>query len=186
MSGIDHKDKWKGNMLWVCFYPLSLYRRAKCSLCGSASVCLSLQAACIVYFAAAIKLLWRSLWRLSFITLHKWPLFMLHATGAVFVFGKAVVALVETACMASELTHLCNVDEMHWAGWINGLMRAVVSPKSKAAPAFCGHTFSWDFYSGTVTDFYWCCSVCQCCLVWLSDIDQDLNNQRSQDIICKL
>ncbi|XP_071757274.1 MAGUK p55 subfamily member 3-like isoform X1 [Centroberyx gerrardi] len=32
-------------------------------------------------------------------------------------------------------------------GTLNGQDIAVVSPKSKAAPAFCGHAFSWDFYS---------------------------------------
>ncbi|XP_070707923.1 MAGUK p55 subfamily member 3-like [Pempheris klunzingeri] len=30
-------------------------------------------------------------------------------------------------------------------GALNG--KDIVSPKSKAAPAFCGHAFSWDFYS---------------------------------------
>ncbi|XP_029311603.1 MAGUK p55 subfamily member 3-like isoform X1 [Cottoperca gobio] len=30
-------------------------------------------------------------------------------------------------------------------GTLNG--KDIVSPKSKAAPAFCGHTLSWDFYS---------------------------------------
>ncbi|KAM6964569.1 MAGUK p55 subfamily member 3-like isoform 1-T1 [Tautogolabrus adspersus] len=47
-------------------------------------------------------------------------------------------------------------------GPLNG--KEVVSPKSKAAPVFCGQAFSWDFYSGTLTDFYWCCSVCLCCV----------------------
>lgn len=32
---------------------------------------------------------------------------------------------------------------------VNDLIWAVVSLKSKAAPTFCGHAFSWDFYSGT-------------------------------------
>ncbi|XP_013869379.1 MAGUK p55 subfamily member 3 isoform X1 [Austrofundulus limnaeus] len=31
---------------------------------------------------------------------------------------------------------------------LNG--KDVVSPKSKAAPAFCGHAFSWDFYSASL------------------------------------
>ncbi|XP_029953771.1 MAGUK p55 subfamily member 3-like [Salarias fasciatus] len=33
-------------------------------------------------------------------------------------------------------------------GALNG--KDVVSPKSKAAPAFCGHAFSWDFYSASL------------------------------------
>lgn len=32
---------------------------------------------------------------------------------------------------------------------VNDLIWTVVSLKSKAAPTFCGHAFSWDFYSGT-------------------------------------
>lgn len=32
---------------------------------------------------------------------------------------------------------------------VSDLIWAVVSLKSKAAPTFCGHAFSWDFYSGT-------------------------------------
>ncbi|XP_035771087.1 MAGUK p55 subfamily member 3-like isoform X1 [Neolamprologus brichardi] len=31
---------------------------------------------------------------------------------------------------------------------VNG--KDIVSPKSKAAPAFCGHAFSWDFYSASL------------------------------------
>nr|XP_020460969.1 MAGUK p55 subfamily member 3-like isoform X2 [Monopterus albus] len=31
---------------------------------------------------------------------------------------------------------------------LNG--KDIVSPKSKAAPAFCGHAFSWDFYSASL------------------------------------
>ncbi|XP_030610528.1 MAGUK p55 subfamily member 3-like [Archocentrus centrarchus] len=31
---------------------------------------------------------------------------------------------------------------------LNG--KEIVSPKSKAAPAFCGHAFSWDFYSASL------------------------------------
>ncbi|MEQ2239079.1 MAGUK p55 subfamily member 3 [Ilyodon furcidens] len=33
-------------------------------------------------------------------------------------------------------------------GALNG--KDVVSPKSKAAPAFCGHAFSWEFYSASL------------------------------------
>ncbi|CAN9509234.1 unnamed protein product [Ophioblennius macclurei] len=33
-------------------------------------------------------------------------------------------------------------------GALNG--KDVVSPKSKAVPAFCGHAFSWDFYSASL------------------------------------
>ncbi|XP_047465203.1 MAGUK p55 subfamily member 3-like isoform X2 [Mugil cephalus] len=33
-------------------------------------------------------------------------------------------------------------------GSLNG--KDVVSPKSKAAPVFCGHAFSWDFYSASL------------------------------------
>ncbi|XP_072229123.1 MAGUK p55 subfamily member 3-like isoform X1 [Leuresthes tenuis] len=33
-------------------------------------------------------------------------------------------------------------------GALNG--KDVVSPKSKASPAFCGHAFSWDFYSASL------------------------------------
>ncbi|GAA6214250.1 MAGUK p55 subfamily member 3-like isoform X1 [Lates japonicus] len=33
-------------------------------------------------------------------------------------------------------------------GALNG--KDIVSPKSKAAPAFCGHAFSWDFYSASL------------------------------------
>ncbi|XP_071318333.1 MAGUK p55 subfamily member 3-like isoform X2 [Trachinotus anak] len=33
-------------------------------------------------------------------------------------------------------------------GALNG--KEIVSPKSKAAPAFCGHAFSWDFYSASL------------------------------------
>ncbi|XP_039894887.1 MAGUK p55 subfamily member 3-like isoform X5 [Simochromis diagramma] len=33
---------------------------------------------------------------------------------------------------------------------VNGKDIVVVSPKSKAAPAFCGHAFSWDFYSASL------------------------------------
>lgn len=44
---------------------------------------------------------------------------------------------------------------------VNDLIWAVVSLKSKAAPTFCGHAISWDFYSGTLPDF--CLTPCVCC-----------------------
>lgn len=113
------------------------------------------------FWATANDLLKLSLRRLtaahlSHFVLHKWPLFFtLQAKGALFVFEES-----DAACMASILLMRFTLS------WLNKcLIWAVVSPKSKAAPAFCGHAFSWDFYSGTLTDFYWCCSVWLCCMM---------------------
>lgn len=75
----------------------------------------------------------------------KWPLLTPHKSSAVRVFDWEP----DAACMASKLL-LCEGFEN---GSIFGLMSALVSPKSKAAPAICGHAFSWDFYSGTLTGF---------------------------------
>ncbi|XP_069011688.1 MAGUK p55 subfamily member 3-like isoform X1 [Embiotoca jacksoni] len=39
-------------------------------------------------------------------------------------------------------------EECDSKGTLNG--KDIVSPKNKAAPAFCGHAFSWDFYSASL------------------------------------
>lgn len=115
-------------------------------------------------YASVTELLTGSLLHLMLahvISLHKSSVLVPHAVrDALFVLIKAV----DAACMASNFSCICTVMRFMLV-WINGLIWAVVSPKSKAAPAFCGHPFSWELYSGILTDFYWCCSVCA--LMWL-------------------